>query len=381
MKKLFANLKKRVALLTILCMMVTLVPSAVSAATVSDISGHWAQTTIQAWVDQGTIKGYPDGTFRPENNISRAEFTILVNGMFGYTKMAANTFTDVKADAWYANTIAIGIEAGYINGYPDGTFKPENPISREEVASIIMKINKLVANEAGANHFTDANTLVWSKGAVGACYLAGILKGYPDGSFKGKNYIKRGEAVVALDRSSKYIAPVVVVTPPAVDTGGGGGGTTVPVPTLAIVSIDPILYGTGVVTSPYAIDAAIATEDAIMVVHIGNIVDSRNYEVTMTIENESGTERASASASGSGSLINDFLNDKYLSLTDLDYGLGLLDDETSIPTSTDQVLLEDIYNSMIEDQRYEMTITITPSGYTSRAGTAVIYLEKLNVPD
>src|SRR5665647_2792852 len=94
MKKLFANLKKRVALLTILCMMVTLVPSAVSAATVSDISGHWAQTTIQAWVDQGTIKGYPDGTFRPENNISRAEFTILVNGMFGYTKMAANTFTD-----------------------------------------------------------------------------------------------------------------------------------------------------------------------------------------------------------------------------------------------------------------------------------------------
>src|SRR5665648_130988 len=320
MKKLFANLKKRVALLTILCMMVTLVPSAVSAATVSDISGHWAQTTIQAWVDQGTIKGYPDGTFRPENNISRAEFTILVNGMFGYTKMAANTFTDVKADAWYANTIAIGIEAGYINGYPDGTFKPEN-------------------------------------------------------------YIKRGEAVVALDRSSKYIAPVVVVTPPAVDTGGGGGGTTVPVPTLAIVSIDPILYGTGVVTSPYAIDAATATEDAIMVVHIGNIVDSRNYEVTMTIENESGTERASASASGSGSLINDFLNDKYLSLTDLDYGLGLLDDETSIPTSTDQVLLEDIYNSMIEDQRYEMTITITPSGYTSRAGTAVIYLEKLNVPD
>src|SRR5665647_2128787 len=210
MEKLFANLKKRVALLTILCMMVTLVPSAVSAATVSDISGHWAQTTIQAWVDQGNIKGYPDGTFRPEN-----------------------------------------------------------PISREEVASIIMKINKLVANEAGANHFTDANTLVWSKGAVGACYLAGILKGYPDGSFKGKDYIKRGEAVVALDRSSKYIAPVVVVTPPAVDTGGGGGGTTVPVPTLEIVSITPIAYGNGDVTSPYAINAATtATEDAIMVVHI-----------------------------------------------------------------------------------------------------------------
>ncbi|MBK5263453.1 MAG: S-layer homology domain-containing protein, partial [Peptostreptococcaceae bacterium] len=73
MGKLFTNLKKRVAILTILCMMLTLAPSTAFAATASDITGHWAQNTIQAWIDQGTIKGYPDGTFRPENNISRAE--------------------------------------------------------------------------------------------------------------------------------------------------------------------------------------------------------------------------------------------------------------------------------------------------------------------
>src|SRR5665647_658936 len=231
MEKLFANLKKRVALLTILCMMVTLVPSAVSAATVSDISGHWAQTTIQAWVDQG-----------------------------------------------------------YINGYPDGTFKPENPISREEVASIIMKINKLVANEAGANHFTDANTLVWSKGAVGACYLAGILKGYPDGSFKGKNYIKRGEAVVALDRSSKYIAPVVVVTPPAVDTGGGSGGT-VNDPDFALTNL---LYNDNapqVIGDVYQITTAAITtssNQAIDVTVVGSGFDnSKVYAMTVTVNRTS----------------------------------------------------------------------------------------------
>src|SRR5665647_3910899 len=151
MEKLFTNFKKSVALLTILCMMLTLAPSTAFAATASDITGHWAQTTIQAWVDQGTIKGYEDGTFRPENNISRAEFMTLVNGIFGYTEVKATTYTDVKADAWYADAVAKAAAAGYINGYPDGTMKPDNSISREEAATIIMKINKLTANIDEAN--------------------------------------------------------------------------------------------------------------------------------------------------------------------------------------------------------------------------------------
>src|SRR5665647_2630116 len=151
MGNLMTNTKKRITILTILCMMFTLMPSTVSAVNASDISGHWAEDTIQSWVDQGTIKGYEDGTFRPENNISRAEFMTLVNGIFGYIEVKATTYTDVKADAWYADAVAKAAAAGYINGYPDGTMKPDNSISREEAATIIMKINKLTANIDEAN--------------------------------------------------------------------------------------------------------------------------------------------------------------------------------------------------------------------------------------
>src|SRR5665648_696856 len=139
-----------------------------------------------------------------KTNISRAEFMTLVNGIFGYTEVKATTYTDVKADSWYADAVAKAAAAGYINGYPDGTMKPDNSISREEAATIIMKINKLTANAEAANEFTDASTLVWSKGAVGAVKFAGIMIGYPDGSFQPKNYIKRGEVIFALDKSLTF---------------------------------------------------------------------------------------------------------------------------------------------------------------------------------
>jgi len=139
-----------------------------------------------------------------KTNISRAEFMTLVNGIFGYTEVKATTYTDVKADAWYADAVAKAAAAGYINGYPDGTMRPDNPISREAATTIIMKINKLTENADAANKFTDASTLVWSKGAVGAVEFAGIMIGYPDGSFQPKNLIKRGEAVFALDKSVTF---------------------------------------------------------------------------------------------------------------------------------------------------------------------------------
>src|SRR5665648_69736 len=194
MERSIINFKKRVALLTILCMMFTLMPMNASAAVnvESDISGHWAEDTIQSWVDQGTIKGYEDGSFKPENTISRAEFMTMVNGIFGHTDVKATTYTDVKSDSWYADAVAKAAAAGYIEGYPDGTMKPDNSISREEAATIIMKINKLTANAEAANKFIDASTLVWSKGAVGAVSEANIMTGYTDLSLQLKNYIKRG---------------------------------------------------------------------------------------------------------------------------------------------------------------------------------------------
>src|SRR5665648_13841 len=223
MGKLFTNLKKRVAILTVLCMVLTLAPSPAFAVTVSDISGHWAQTTIQSWVDNGLIKGYPDGTFKPDNNITRAEFITLVNRAFEYTNTAPISFTDVNQNAWYASAIGVAVEAGYISGYPDGTMKPENPISREEAATIIMRIKNLVANPAAVSVYTDASSITWGKGEVGAVTAAKIMQGYPDGSFMPRGLITRAETVIALDNAMHYTVPADDVIPPVVDGGGGGG--------------------------------------------------------------------------------------------------------------------------------------------------------------
>src|SRR5450756_1267299 len=217
----FRNFKRIIAVLAIICLMFSLMPANTFAFQATDISGHWAQVKIQSWIDKGLIKGYPDGTFKPDQDITRAEFMALVNRAFGYTAVAPITYTDVKAGSWYAPEVAKAQAAGYITGYPDGTMKPENPITREEVATIVARIKNLTSDANAADKYTDASKIgSWSKRQVGAVTSAKIMQGYPDGSFMPQGLITRAEVVEALDNALHYTAPVVVtppvVTPPVV---------------------------------------------------------------------------------------------------------------------------------------------------------------------
>lgn len=213
---------KLVAILGILVILFSLNPISVFAATpMDDISNHWAKDQIQSWVDSGYIKGYPDGTFKPDNNITRAEFMTIVNNAFGFTEKAEISYSDVGAGKWYTDVVAVAKAAGYINGYPDGTMKPNDPISRQEAAVIIGKINELEANETAADEFTDAKDIpAWSKGSVGACVEAEIFTGYPNGSFQGENNIKRSESVVALSKALEYMNDTFFTAVYAISTEG-----------------------------------------------------------------------------------------------------------------------------------------------------------------
>src|SRR5450756_411440 len=141
MRRALTNLKRIVAVLVISCLMFSLIPANTFAVAASDISGHWAQVTIQSWMDKGLIKGYPDGTFKPDQNLTRAEFMTLANRAFGYTAVVPITYTDVKTGSWYAPEVAKAKAAGYISGYPDGTMRPENPITREETQPLLRVCN------------------------------------------------------------------------------------------------------------------------------------------------------------------------------------------------------------------------------------------------
>ena len=172
------------------------------SASASDIEGHWANKEISAWIEGGLISGYADGTFKPNNAITRAEFAALVNRSFKLVEKAAISFTDVNEGAWYYPEIEKAKKAGYMNGYSDGTVKPNANITREEVASIVARLTALEEDASGASDFTDSAAISqWSIGYIGAAVKAGFMKGYPDGSFKPQNTITRAESVVVLNNA------------------------------------------------------------------------------------------------------------------------------------------------------------------------------------
>jgi len=144
MKKTYGVLKKIISLTTVITLLFSILSTAnVNAASVKkndDISNHWAKTVIEEWIHYGMANGYEDGSFKPNGNITRAEFMKLVNGAFDFTEETTIKFSDVPAKSWYEVVVKCAVAAGYISGYPDGTIRPNSPITREEAAVIIAKI-------------------------------------------------------------------------------------------------------------------------------------------------------------------------------------------------------------------------------------------------
>lgn len=169
----------------------------------TDVESHWAAKQITAWTSKGLIEISPDGIFQPDNHLTRAEFIALVNRAFGYTKQAPLSFLDVSDTDWYAVEIAKAQAAGFISGYPDGTFRPDNPISRQEVAGILDRILRPVSEEAASLPlFADAYAFpAWSAASIQAVVYAGYMVGYPDQTFQPARLLTRAEAVAVLDRA------------------------------------------------------------------------------------------------------------------------------------------------------------------------------------
>ncbi|MCR8632450.1 S-layer homology domain-containing protein [Paenibacillus radicis (ex Xue et al. 2023)] len=169
-----------------------------------DINGHWAESQLKAWTAKGYIQGYADGTVKPDNSITRAEFMTIVNRSFGFKDKEEVKAIDVDPNGWEYEQVAIALKSGYISGYEDGTMKPGKKISRQEAAVIIAALLKLDTAKGGdLNKFKDATKLPsWSKGAIGAAVAIGVFNGYEDGTLRFENSITRAEAIVILDRAA-----------------------------------------------------------------------------------------------------------------------------------------------------------------------------------
>ncbi|TDF95427.1 putative Ig domain-containing protein [Paenibacillus piri] len=175
----------------------------------ADLKSSWASNVLQEWWANEWIRGYPDETFRPDTNISRAEFITLVNRVLGLSVHADISFPDLHPGDWTYGQIAIALHAGYVKGYEDGTVRPNSAVSREEVAFMVNTLLQLDLGGNDVSKFKDAAGFAgWSKASIGALAVEGILTGYPDGMFRPENKITRAEAVVVLNNAMQYAKKV-----------------------------------------------------------------------------------------------------------------------------------------------------------------------------
>ena len=148
------------------------------------------------------MQGYPDKTFAPKRNMTRAEvavmFARLLVEKMDVDKAYPSTFKDVDPTHWYANAIGYMEQYGIITGYADGTFRPNAPITRAEFAAIASRFDVLITGEPVA--FTDVASTYWARDYISFAAAKGWIKGYPDATFKPENNITRAEVVTLVNR-------------------------------------------------------------------------------------------------------------------------------------------------------------------------------------
>lgn len=194
-----------------LAMLAAMLLSAVpAAAAFRDTAGHWAEKKLDEWQDEGLIDGYGDGSFQPNGTVTRAEFIKLVNRTMGFTAESEISFSDVTERDWFHAEVAKAVTAGYAQG-SGGLFHPNQPVTRAEAAAMLARAAGLAANEERADAFADAASIpAWAKGSVGAAAEAGYMTGYPDGTFGALGSVTRAEAVVTLDRVRRSAQKTVI---------------------------------------------------------------------------------------------------------------------------------------------------------------------------
>jgi chitodextrinase len=168
--------------------------------TLNDISEHWALNNIEKLVALGVVSGYPDGSFRLDNTITRAEFATVLVKAFGLSPQSGEVFADTKGH-WAEDFIATAAANGLVSGYDADTFGPDDLITREQIAVMMVKAAGLTMISEETT-FADSSAISeWAKDSVATVFKSGLMKGYPDNSFQPLGNATRAEALTVLANS------------------------------------------------------------------------------------------------------------------------------------------------------------------------------------
>ncbi|WP_054696862.1 S-layer homology domain-containing protein [Syntrophomonas palmitatica] len=215
-------MKKNIAIVLIIMLglMSAGQPCLAAGSSFPDISSHWAREYITSMSNSGNISGYPDGTFKPDKTVSKAEFIRVLLSCLGIspTEYTKNSFSDISKH-WARNYINEAVTQGLLipSEYPSG-LKPDNALKRSEAAAFLVRAMGKQP-EDGAMTFTDQANLNKSmyKGYIKVASELGLLSGYPDGSFQPFTEVTRAQMCKLmlnyLEKSGAATAPATTASP------------------------------------------------------------------------------------------------------------------------------------------------------------------------
>ncbi len=191
----------------------------VYGASMKDIKGHWAESYINQIINAGIVKGYENGTFLPDNPVTRAEFSHMINSTLGNTGTSSVSFNDTPSAEWYYSDVAKALSAGYVSGYSDGSFKPNNPVTRQEAAVMLARIVPTYGKTADIKNYKDYSSVEsWASDSIQRMVGKGYLGAYDDGKLHPSDKLTRAQ-------TSKIISDIlnkesIVKTDPNVTSNG-----------------------------------------------------------------------------------------------------------------------------------------------------------------
>ncbi len=158
-------------------------PPGVTASAFPDTQSNWARAYIDAMASRGIISGFEDGTFRPDEAVTRVQFAAIVNKAFANmpAKRGATTFQDVPANFWGLQAIQAAYQKGFMSGYPEGTFKPNQRIPKLEVlVSLASGLGLGSQNTTVLSYYQDAAQIPsWASAAIAGATERQIVVNYP----------------------------------------------------------------------------------------------------------------------------------------------------------------------------------------------------------
>ncbi|MBU5451003.1 S-layer homology domain-containing protein [Acetivibrio sp. MSJd-27] len=169
-----------------------------------DYSTHWANEEITYLMEKGIILGDADG-IRPDDVITRAEFAKVINKNFGFREIGENIFLDVNEKDWFYQDILIAVKAGYLKGDSNQLANPNAILTRQEACVVYARLLKLDVSDTDLDFADKIQVPAWAKGSVKALVKLKIINGYGDNTFRGNTGITRAEVfstVVRLERKA-----------------------------------------------------------------------------------------------------------------------------------------------------------------------------------